>query len=78
MASGWSEHKGASNMTSINIQAIVEEHSIEFRRALRAALSQVAPDFDIDDRELFRAFRRAIGRKFQIWTRVSDTHVRET
>lgn len=65
-------------MTSINIQAIVEEHSTTFRSALRAALSQVAPDFDIDDREIFRAFRRAVGRKFPIWTRVSHTHVRET
>jgi hypothetical protein len=46
------------------------------RKALADAVAQVIPGKDFDDRELFRAFRRAVGRKCSAWERVPSHYVK--
>jgi len=46
------------------------------RNALEAAVKEVLPDAGSFDRyELFRAFRRAVGRKCNTWESIPDSDV---
>lgn len=62
-------------MARIKIQDIVEDKRTEFRRALEAAVEEAIPGAEFDTSELYRAFRRAIGRKCSTWERVPDHYV---
>lgn len=62
-------------MASVKMEEVVDHLSTEVRRALEEAVRDVAPDSRIDSHELFRAFRRAIGRKCSTWERVPDHYV---
>lgn len=62
-------------MASVKMEEIVDHLSSEVRRALEDAVRQVDPDSQINSHELFRAFRRAIGRKCSTWERVPDHYV---
>jgi transcriptional regulator GlxA family with amidase domain len=59
----------------VKIEEIVDHLSSEMRRALEAAVEECAPDADIDARDLFRAFKRAVGRKCSTWETVPDHYV---
>ena len=63
-------------MASVKIEEIVDHLSTEMRRALRDAVQSVAPTAQIDDHELFRAFRKAVGRKCNEWEKVPDNFVK--
>jgi hypothetical protein len=45
------------------------------RGALADALSEVAPDADVDEDDLFRAFKKAVYRRCSIWENVPDQYV---
>lgn len=62
-------------MASVNMEEIIDHLSSEVRRALEDAVQQVAPSVRVDSHELFRAFRRAIGRKCNTWEQVPDQYV---
>ena len=62
-------------MAKVKIQSIVEKLDYDMKRALEDALSRVAPDLNIDRNEVYREFRRAVGRKFSTWVSVSDSDV---
>jgi len=47
----------------IKVQDIVDDLNSQFTRALAEAVSEVLPDADVDEHELFRAFNRAVGGK---------------
>jgi len=64
-------------MKYVDPEKIVDHLSTEMRRALKAAVDEVAPDADIDEHGLFRAFRRAVGRKCSRWEQVPDNCVKE-
>ena len=64
-------------MASVKMEEIVDHLSTEVRRALEDAVQQVAPNTRIDAYELFRAFRRAIGRKCSTWEQVPDDYVQK-
>ena len=64
-------------MASVQMEEIVDHLSTEVRRALEDAIQQVAPNARIDSYELFRAFRRAIGRKCSTWEQVPDHYVQK-
>jgi hypothetical protein len=57
------------------MEEIVDHLSTEVRRALENSVRQVAPDARIDSYELFRAFRREIGRRCSTWEKVPDHYV---
>lgn len=63
-------------MTQVQIEEIVEHLSVEMRRALEAAVQEVIPNAQVDARELFRAFRRAVARKCNTWEQVPGQYVR--
>ena len=62
-------------MARVKMESIVDHLSSEVQKALEAAVKEAAPDAHFDAHELFRAFRRAIGRKCNIWERVPDNAV---
>ena len=62
-------------MARVNIEEIVDHLSSEMRRALEDALREVAPEVEVDSYALFRAFRRAVGRKCSTWESVPDGYV---
>lgn len=64
-------------MASVKMEEIVDHLSTEVRRALEDAVQQVAPSTRIDAHQLFRAFRRAIGRKCSTWEQVPDDYVQK-
>lgn len=62
-------------MARVHIENIVDHLSSEMRRALEAAVQEVLPNADVDTHQLFRAFRRAVGRKCSTWESVPDNFV---
>lgn len=62
-------------MAQVNIEEIVDHLSSEIRRALGDAVQEVLPNAQIDAHDLFRAFRRAVGRKCNTWEEVPDQYV---
>lgn len=64
-------------MAKVKIEGLLDHLSDDMRRALQAALEDVAPDAKIDAGELFRAFHRQVGRQFHTWERVPDRYVGE-
>lgn len=62
-------------MARIRPEDIVDDLSSEMRRALEDAVREVLPNAEFDSYALFRAFKRAVGRKCSSWERVADRHV---
>lgn len=62
-------------MARVKMEEIVDHLSSEVRRALKDAVLRVDPDIEINEYELFRAFKRAIGRKCNTWENVPDSYV---
>lgn len=62
-------------MAKVKIEDVVDHLSSEMRRALEAAVQEVIPDVEFDRSALFRAFRRAVGRKCSTWETVPDQYV---
>jgi len=64
-------------MAQVKIQSIVEHLDSEMKRALEDAVSRVLPEVQVDRNELYREFRRAVGRKASMWVRVPDGDVKK-
>jgi len=62
-------------MARVKPKEIVDDLDSEFRRALADAVQEVMPGAQFDEYELFRAFKRAVGRKCSTWEGVRDSHV---
>jgi hypothetical protein len=62
-------------MARVQITGVVEQLRSEMKRALEAAVTEVLPHSEFDRNELFRAFRRAVGRKCPQWVQVPDHFV---
>ncbi|MGA2269046.1 MAG: hypothetical protein ABSH44_11310 [Bryobacteraceae bacterium] len=62
-------------MARVKIEEIIDHLSSEMRGALADALSEVAPDADVDEDDLFRAFKKAVYRRCSIWENVPDQYV---
>ena len=59
-------------MARVSIEAVVDQLDTEIRRALRDAVLEVLPGARFDEFQLFRAFKRAVGRKCSTWERIPD------
>lgn len=64
-------------MARVKVQSVVEHLDSDLRRALADAVTDVLPDAQFDEYDLFRAFSRAVGRKCSTWERVPDHLVKE-
>lgn len=62
-------------MARIKIEAILDDLSSEMKRALDDAVKRILPDAEFNRNQLFREFKRAVGRKCSTWERVPDDHV---
>jgi hypothetical protein len=62
-------------MARVNIEQIVDHLSSEMRRALEAAVRTNIPQATFEPLELFREFRREVGRKCNTWEPVPDEFV---
>ena len=62
-------------MARVKIEEIVDHLSTEFRKALDEAVRKEIPDAEFNQRQLFRKFRRAVGRKCNTWESVPDHYV---
>jgi hypothetical protein len=63
-------------MARVRIEEIVDHLSSDIRRALEDAVQRTHPNCEIDSHELFRTFRRAVGRKCGAWENVPDRLVK--
>ncbi len=62
-------------MARVRIEDIVDHLSSEMRSALDDAVKRALPDAEFDAHQLFREFRRAVGRKCNTWEAVPDRFV---
>ena len=62
-------------MSRVRIEEVIDHLSSEMRRALNESVKEVMPNSHFDEYELFRAFRRAVGRKCNTWESVPDHYV---
>jgi len=62
-------------MARVKLEDVIDYLDGEMRSALEAAVQEVLPEAQFDRYELFRAFKRAVGRKFNTWARVPDSCV---
>lgn len=62
-------------MARVKIEEIVDHLSTEFRKALDEAVRKEIPDAEFNQRQLFRQFLRAVGRKCNTWESVPDHYV---
>ena len=65
-------------MARVKIQSIVEHLDYDMKRALEDAVAHVLPDADVDRSEIYREFRRSVGRKCSTWVNVPDGDVQKT
>jgi len=59
-------------MARVKIEYILDQLDREMRRALRAAALEAMPNSVVDERLLFRAFKRALSRNCNTWETVPD------
>ena len=62
-------------MARVKIEDVIDYLSNDIRRALEDAVSRVVPNAQINSHQLFREFRRAVGRKCNTWENVPDQYV---
>jgi hypothetical protein len=62
-------------MARVKIESVVEHLDSELRGALRDAVYATILNARFDERALFNAFVRAVGRKCSTWERVPDHYV---
>jgi hypothetical protein len=62
-------------MAQVNVNSVIDHLGPKLRRALARAVADVLPDAEFDERELFRAFKRAVARKCYSREAVPDHYV---
>ena len=62
-------------MARVKIEEIVDHLGSEFRKALADAISKEIPNAQFDQYQIFRTFKRAVGRKCSTWETVPDHYV---
>jgi hypothetical protein len=64
-------------MAQVDIEEIIDHLSTDIRKALTRAVNDVIPDASFNDRELFKAFKKAVRRKCSTWEHVPDQYVQD-
>ena len=62
-------------MAKVKMEELVDHLSTEMRRALEMAVREAVPNAEFDPYALFRAFKRAVGRKCSTWESVPDQYI---
>ncbi len=64
-------------MKKIDMEEVVDHLGSEIRRALKDAVDRNVRDERVDEYQLFRDFKRAVGRRCRKWESVPDRCVRD-
>jgi hypothetical protein len=59
-------------MARVKIEDVIEYLDYDMKRVLEDAVHRVMPNATVDRNQLFREFRRAVGRKCSTWESVPD------
>lgn len=62
-------------MARVKIEEIVDHLGSDMRKALEQTVNTVVPGAQFDAYELFREFRRNVGRKCRTWETVPDQYI---
>ena len=62
-------------MARVQMEVIVDHLRTNMRRALEQAVQRAIPDAQFDSHELYREFRRAVGRRCNTWEQVPNFYV---
>jgi hypothetical protein len=62
-------------MAKVKAAELVEHLMYPLKQALGDALAKVAPDAPVDLQELFREFKKAVGRRCRPWENVPNNSV---
>jgi len=62
-------------MLRIKVEDVIGQLETQIQASLREAVKEVAPDARFNERDLYIAFKRAVGRKCKRWERISDRYV---
>ena len=62
-------------MAKVKIEEVIDHLDTEIRRALEETIKTHFPNTNFDTREVFRTFKRMVGRKCNTWERVPDIYV---
>ena len=65
-------------MARIKIEEVIDRLDSDIRNALEDAVNEVIPNANFDKYELFRAFKRAVGRKCSTWESIPDRYIEKT
>jgi hypothetical protein len=64
-------------MAKVKAAELVDHLGYQFKQALADALLKVAPDVQVDSQELFKEFKRAVGRRCRPWENVPSNCVED-
>ena len=62
-------------MAQVQIEPIVDHFRAEMRSAIISAVREVVKGANFDESALYRAFRRALGSKCDVWENIPDKYV---
>jgi hypothetical protein len=62
-------------MARVKIEEVIDHLSSEMRRTLEETVKTVVPSAHFDAHDLFREFRRNVGRKCNTWETVPDQYI---
>ena len=62
-------------MARINIEKVIDKLEYEFKSGLKAAVSNIAPDKDIDIQLLFKDFKKQVIKNCKQWEFVESNAV---
>lgn len=62
-------------MAKVKIEEIIDHLDSEIRRALEDTIKNHFPNSNFDSREVFRTFKRMVGRKCNTWENVPDNFI---
>ena len=62
-------------MARVKIEDVIESLDYGIKRALEDAVNRTIPNAQFDRNQLFREFRKAVGRKCSTWEKVPDRYI---
>jgi hypothetical protein len=64
-------------MAKIKIEEIVGDLNFQFRKALSQTVQEIVPGAQFDELDLYRAFKKALRHKCEVWAKVNDAYIEQ-
>ena len=62
-------------MAKVNIEEVIDHLDNEIRRALAETIKQHFPNINFNERDVFRTFKRMVGRRCSTWENIPDQFI---